>query len=366
MSHRDRRGCPILPKPVRPRLRRLGLLTVVVWLACGQARAAPAPTAEFDSPYQLRVQSNGTVLEISGSFSWAVPQNVQAVLASEPGVRTVRLESPGGHLQPAWEVAAIIRQRGLDTYVGRLCASACTIAFLGGRQRWLAPDARLGFHQAHAPGFPSDEVNAFLKRAYEKYAVPPDFIAHVLRVVPADIWYPAQAELRAIGFTTGAPPAAMLPVGGGPSLRLTDLTRSLRSAPDDAVVGFATDLSGLLRQLQEANPEACWTFTHEDPDDTGNALPATLLDAIAAARKRLAESATSSGIRMPDPEQRKKAAAELVAAMRSNGQAEALAGLRAGADHAAFCPSVRELLKAALALPGPDRVLVLRAVLWGG
>jgi hypothetical protein len=55
----------------------------MVWLACGQAQAAPPPTSEFDSPYRLRVQSDGTVLEISGSFSRAVPQNLQAVLASE-------------------------------------------------------------------------------------------------------------------------------------------------------------------------------------------------------------------------------------------------------------------------------------------
>nr|WP_294555198.1 hypothetical protein [uncultured Rhodopila sp.] len=355
-----------LPKSVRRSPRRFGLLTVLVWLACGQARAELPPTTEFDSPYQLRVESNGTVLEISGSFSWAVPQNVQAVLASEPGVRTVRLESPGGHLQPALEVANIIQQRGLDTYVGRLCASACTIAFLGGRQRWLAPDARLGFHQAYAPGFPSEEVNAFLKRAYEKFAIPPGFVAHVLRIGHTDIWYPAQEELRAVGYTTGAPPSEMLALGGSPFPRLTDITRSLRSTPDVAVIGFAEDLAGLLRQLQEANPEACWAFTHEEPDDTRNALPGTMLDAIAAARKRLAVSAKSSPVRIPDPDQRKKATAELLAAMRTKGQAAALTGLRAGADHAAFCPSVHELLQAALALPDPDRVLALRAVLWGG
>ena len=55
--------------------------------------AAP-PSAEFDIPYQLRVSDNGSVLEISGSFSWALPQSLQAVLAGAPNVRTIRLGAP--------------------------------------------------------------------------------------------------------------------------------------------------------------------------------------------------------------------------------------------------------------------------------
>ena len=76
---------------------------LIVWLALVStaAGAVPSPTSEFDSPYQLRVLSDGTVLEVSGSFSWALPQNFQAVLASAPQVRVVRFDSPGGHIQPA-------------------------------------------------------------------------------------------------------------------------------------------------------------------------------------------------------------------------------------------------------------------------
>src|SRR5689334_9866491 len=116
---------------------------------------AAAPSAEFDTPYQLRLSDNGSVLELSGSFSWALPQSFQALLAGAPDVRMIRLESPGGHVQPAIEIATLIHERGLDTYVGRFCASACTIAFLGGRQRRLGAGSRLRFHQASAPGLPS-------------------------------------------------------------------------------------------------------------------------------------------------------------------------------------------------------------------
>src|SRR4051812_46095435 len=110
----------------------LSLPVMLSFLACTAAHAGAeaSPTAEFDTPYQVRVVSGGAVLEISGSFSWALPQNVQATLASAPEVRVVRLESLGGHLLAALQVVEIIQRRGLDTYVGRLCVSACTVAFL--------------------------------------------------------------------------------------------------------------------------------------------------------------------------------------------------------------------------------------------
>lgn len=345
---------------------RSGMLAFLIWLACSHAAATLPPTTEFDIPYQLRVLSDGTALEVSGSFSWALPQNVQAALAAAPQVRVVRLESPGGQLLPALQVATIIQQRGLDTYVGRLCASACTIAFLGGRQRWLAPDAKLGFHQAYAPGFPSEPANSFLRTAYAKFGVPLPFVARVLRVPHTEVWYPAQDELRAIHFTTGAPPVQVLALGGGPLPKLSDFSQSMRTAPDDAVIQFAAVLSDMIGQLQAANTEACWAFAHEGPDNPQNALPRTMLDAVTAARKHLAESAKATQAQTPNTEQLKKAAADLLAAIRAKGQATALDGLRAGADHSAFCPSLREMLQAALALPDPGRALALRAVLSGG
>jgi hypothetical protein len=334
-------------KSFRYMLSCAGALAVVVWLACGTADAALSPTVEFDTPYQLRVLSDGAVLEVSGSFSWALPQNLQAVLA-------------------ALQVAAIIQQRGLDTYVGRLCASACTIAFLGGRQRWLGPGARLGFHQAHAPGFPPEQANALLRAAYETFHLPPSFVAHVLRTQPADLWFPTPAELRAVRYTTSDPPASVLAFDHGWRPRLSDLTRLLPTAPDEAVLQFGSTLSDLLRRLQDMTPEACWAFAHEGPDAPQAGLPRTALDAVAAAGKYLAEAPQAKRITTLDAEQSKKAAADLIAFIRATGMAAALDGLRPGADHAAFCPSLRALLQSALALPESRRVGALRAVLSDG
>ena len=194
------------------RRRRRAALRVAVCLAaaCLPGRFARAaelpPTAEFETPYAVRVLPGGRVVEIAGSFSWAVPQAFMAVLVQAPGAQTVRLDSPGGHVKAALEVASMIRARGLDTDVRRLCASACTLAYLGGRHRYLAPEARLGFHQGSVPGQPAAGFDAVLRQAYQAAGVPDGFIAHVLRTPPQSVWFPNAEELRSAGFAAGPVP----------------------------------------------------------------------------------------------------------------------------------------------------------------
>ena len=268
----------------------------------------------------------------------------------------IRFESPGGHVQPAMEVASIIRQRGLDTYVGRFCASACTLALLAGRQRWLAPDAELGFHQAHAPGVPAAEVGPLLRRAYQTFAIAPPFIDHVLRTPPEELWRPRPPKLRAAGAITGEAPAELVALDDGQSRNLRDVTRYLPLAPDRALLQLAAALTDLLDQLEAVNPEACWAFAHDGAIDLASLLPRTVIDPVAAAERRITDAAAAAPAAAPSAAQRRATVTALVRSMRAGGHGAILDGLRADADHAAFCPALRSLLQSVLALPEPDRV----------
>jgi hypothetical protein len=74
---------------------------------------------------------------------------------------TVRLNSLGGSLTAGVTLGEKIRTLGLNTEVGSTqgeadktagtCASACAYAFLGGKARFLAENARLGFHRFYSP-----------------------------------------------------------------------------------------------------------------------------------------------------------------------------------------------------------------------
>jgi Clp protease len=171
-------------------------LMIIAGLAVLSPRPVSAATFEFEGPYEIRVIHQGLALEVSGTFSWALPQQVGVALAEAPNVRLIYLDSPGGHIKAALEVAELIRAHNLDTYVHRMCASACTIAFLAGHQRLISETARLGFHQAHGPGLSSEQSNLLLRMAYQNFSLPPAFVAHVLRTPPQDLWIPDLAELR--------------------------------------------------------------------------------------------------------------------------------------------------------------------------
>jgi hypothetical protein len=186
-------------------LNRVGcFLTVIVMLASLFPMQTSAATYEFEGPYAVRVINQGLALEISGTFSWALPQQVGVALAEAPSARVIYLDSPGGHVKAALQVADLISSHMLDTYVSRMCASACTIAFLAGHQRFVSETARLGFHQAHGPGLSIDQSNLLLRLAYQNFSLPPAFIAHVLRTPPQDLWIPDLAELRHAGIVTTA------------------------------------------------------------------------------------------------------------------------------------------------------------------
>jgi hypothetical protein len=344
--------------------KRLAVLLALTLTTAGEKLP---PSVEFGTPYQLRIISDGTVLELSGSISWAVPQNLQVMLAESPNVRLIRLDSPGGYIKSALAVADVIQQRGLDTYVGRLCASACTLIFLSGRQHWLGTNARLGFHQGHGPGISPTQVDPLLRQAYEHLGVPEPFIAHVLRTPPDDLWVPTQDELLKAGLVTKASPPAVIRFENAQPQQpdLHDVPLLLQSAPDEAVIAFASTLSDLIKQVQDVNPEACWALTHKDAATQPSALPQGIREAVSVAIQHFAASARPAGDYVLSGAERRAVAQEIFRVIKAKGQAAILEGLRPNAEHSTFCPALREVLATALALPAAHRAQALRAVLAG-
>jgi hypothetical protein len=351
----------------------LSCIAILAALVAAPARAndlpvvyegAP-PEAEFGAPYAIRVLPGGTVVEISGSFSWAVPQSFTAILAGAPQVQAVRLESPGGYVQPALAVADIIRTRGLDTYVGRFCASACTLAFLGGQHRYLAPAARLGFHQAYAPNVPQARVDPILRTAYGTAGLATSFIDHILRTPPQALWFPTRDELRQAGITAGEPPPALLVPDTEPAPEWTEAAKNLRWASDGTLSEFATAMADLLDQLQAAGPAICWDYTHQVPVDIETQIRTETLDALEAALRRARDDMQQAPAVGPDAAEKSRVLAVLTRTLPAAARDPAIAVLRGDSGHAAFCPALRTLLNAALALPPADRGPALRALLSG-
>lgn len=194
----------------------ISLLTAVHVLGAWQA-AFPADDdpgahrrmlADRTSRYRLEPVAQGSVMRLSGTFELGITDDVRDHLERHPATRTVVLDSPGGNIFEARGLARLFRDDGLDTLVTDRCSSACTIAFIGGRQRSLARDARLGFHRyridANYPALGSDP-EAAQRRDRELYTEAGVSAGFVERMFDADangLWMPSPQALRRAGVVT--------------------------------------------------------------------------------------------------------------------------------------------------------------------
>ncbi len=149
------------------------------------------------------VEIDGDQIIVSGHMSWGLHDAFVAALNDNPNVTTVVLNSPGGHYAVGLRMARMIRERGLDTLTTEMCGSACTYAFLGGRNRTLQNGAKLGFHAM--AGNTQVVLNRMQQHATETLKaanVPDSFIERVFATPSDDVWYPTVRELRKANVIT--------------------------------------------------------------------------------------------------------------------------------------------------------------------
>lgn len=108
------------------------------------ANANLAPLSPRPAPAQLPV-IDGTAV-FSGLIDLASYTALAETIRANPTLQAIRLTSDGGNVAAARGMARLILEAKLATTVTGTCASACTLAFLAGQNRSLAPEARLGFH----------------------------------------------------------------------------------------------------------------------------------------------------------------------------------------------------------------------------
>ena len=159
------------------------------------------------SKYRIALEGDGIVL-IKGTLELGVTKRLVAILADDAGIREIILSSEGGNIYEARGLARIFREKGLATTVADQCSSACTTAFIGGKERQLKSGGRLGFHQyrieadyvvlgADPKGEESKDRGLYLAAG-----VKGSFISRMHSATPEDMWYPDPKELLEAGVIT--------------------------------------------------------------------------------------------------------------------------------------------------------------------
>ena len=140
--------------------------------------------------------------------------------------------------------------------------------------------------------------------------------------------------------------------------------RLLPIAPDSTLRQFASMMLAETVAIQQADPEACWASLHNGTIERRRYLsPAQLRDELATSARLLADATDHPQPRLGAADS-KTLLTRLIAAMRRDGQDPdtALAALRSGAPHAAYCPGLEALVRAAMAWPADDGGSPLRAL----
>jgi hypothetical protein len=110
--------------------------------------------------YSFRIMRNGTEVEITGGFKYGLTDEFSKLLKASRQISVVHLTSFGGRIGEGEKLYRLIRAKQLATYVPTVCMSACTIAFAGGKERYIEQNATLGFHGPAFPGMSNEDLQA--------------------------------------------------------------------------------------------------------------------------------------------------------------------------------------------------------------
>ena len=137
----------------------------------------------------------------------------------------VSLDSPGGSLMDGIEIGQFIRKNGAHTEVRRYsaevagqyyreerpgaeCYSACALAFMGGVEREVANDGKIGFHQFYGGSSTSateamettQYISAFLAGYLRDMGAKPELFERLSGTSPDNMFVPSAAQLSALNI----------------------------------------------------------------------------------------------------------------------------------------------------------------------
>ena len=147
-----------------------------------------------------------TRLNVTGHMGVGSTRALVQALAQHPQVRVLEITSTGGLMTEGHGMARVALQRALNTQVTQTCASACTLVFVAGERRLLAPEARVGFQPRPGPfgwlGLDRSSTDQVVANFYRGRGVPEAFIQKALGVPGWDVWEPGETRLLDAGVAT--------------------------------------------------------------------------------------------------------------------------------------------------------------------
>ncbi|MHA6206153.1 hypothetical protein ACXU4B_17130 [Dyella soli] len=154
-------------------LMAIAILATVAGLATEvrqlQALARGAAEQRRFNHFSIAPDVAGAAIVAKGSIGTDYADGVADAFAAHPAIHRLILDSVGGDVDNGMRLHDFLAAHpDIVVEVDHVCASACTLAFIGGEQRIVSSDATLGFHQMRSM-IDSDASRAYLGDAQEKF-----------------------------------------------------------------------------------------------------------------------------------------------------------------------------------------------------
>lgn len=179
------------------------------WLALQKLAAGASEQRSFDQ-FTIAPDAEGKAIVAKGTVGVGYADAVIEAFASRPSIHRLVLDSVGGDVDNGMQLHDFLASRpDITVEVDHLCASACTLAFIGGHERVASTHSTFGFHQMRSM-VDTHPSQAYVESAQEKYksllaqlGASPDFIRLAFAKQGDDVYTPHAHELFANHIITG-------------------------------------------------------------------------------------------------------------------------------------------------------------------
>ncbi len=168
------------------------------------------------SVQRIEIDNAPPVIVIKGDFAYSDDPEALAREVAATGAKVVTFDSNGGNIVKAMAFGRKIRELGLSTFQLRAsqCASACALAFVGGKIRQADPGS-IGVHRSsfspesnldgHTAVAAVQEITAQIMTYFIEMGVDPRLLQLSLSVASDDMRYLTASEMLAYHVTVDEP-----------------------------------------------------------------------------------------------------------------------------------------------------------------
>lgn len=119
-------------------------------------------------------------------------------------VSGIRLNSRGGNVIEAENIATLIRNANMASVIGRhqVCYSACVLIFAYGKEKWANSSSEIGVHSVSDKGkqtLEADGITTAFVRDLKSVGAPDSVIVKTITTPPDEISYLTAEEVRLMG-----------------------------------------------------------------------------------------------------------------------------------------------------------------------